>query len=107
MELREDEYPEMPRKVVDETLRLTKTKAILKDAYDDDSVEITRKKDGSINIVFRTHQDVTVEEVVECNLGHKHRQVVTKDYSYESINVSARHAKKLVEWLESPDEKST
>ena len=101
-ELRDDEIleSERPREVGGSHVRVLKSKVVIKDEYDPDDgeLEIIKKRDG-LQFKFTTRQERSVEKLVECDMGHKHRQVETVDFSYESIFLNRRHAKILLAWF--------
>lgn len=103
-ELRDDEFIDpmpMTKHVPEESnIRVTKTKAIIKDEYDpdDSTLEIFKKKDG-FEIKFTSHMEYTKEEFEQCSLGHKHRVIARKDWIYEIIRLDKRASKRLRDWL--------
>lgn len=100
--LRDDEFFENERPRIKENLkiRICKTKAVIKDEYDpdDNELEIQKKKDG-IEFKFTSKQEYTCEDVEECDLGHKHRVIKTKDFAYETVRLDRRSAKILLAWF--------
>lgn len=102
IEIRDDEYLEsMPKLHLEQSnLRLTKTKAIIKDQYDpDDSTLEIFRKNNVLEIRYTNHQEYTKEEFKECDLGHKHRVIARKDLMFDLIILDKKQMLRLKNWF--------
>jgi len=90
-----------PREKAKRISAFLKSKAKLRD---DDremnpELEISSDSNGGLSFVFTTNQERSVEKIVECDLGHKHRHIQTESFSYHSFSISKAEAKALIQWL--------
>jgi len=69
------------------------------DRENNHEIEISSDSNGGLSFVFTTSQEKSVEKIVECDLGHKHRQIETETFSYHSFSISKAEAKALIQWL--------
>jgi hypothetical protein len=102
--LRDDEIDidPMPKKLdLFLGIKVSKSKVVLKDDNDDHEpkIEICESNGGGLNFTFTTRQEVTTEDLVECDQGHKHRKIVLQDYTYETLRIGRRERKLLLAWL--------
>lgn len=93
---------EMPAPLVNvRECKFLKTKCeLVDDDPDDPSIEINLTHSRGLSFKFTTHKEITSEEWEDCDLGHKHRKLITNDYHYEQMHISRQDAKKLLAWLE-------
>lgn len=94
---------ERPIPLKDETkCKFLKTKAVIAgiDYHDNESeIEIMGTNGNGLSFRFKTSEERTIETIVECDLGHKHRALKKEDYHYHSFTISKKEAKQLIQWL--------
>ena len=89
-----------PPKSKSRSCKFTQNKAVLRNEDPDEpELKLGITNGGGLHLRFTSHQEHTTEEVVQCDLGHKHRKVITKDFTWESFSISRTEAKLLLHWL--------
>ena len=87
-------------KTQEKPCKFLQSKAVLVDDNPEEGkIQIEVTNGGGLYFKFTSREEHTVEEIEECDLGHKHRRIVLKDFNYESITISRADAKNLLEWL--------
>jgi len=81
------------------TFLKSKAKLVDNDRGNNPTLNISQSSRGGFHFVFTTNQERSVEKIVECDLGHSHRQMETESFSYHGLTISQAEAKALIQWL--------
>lgn len=83
-----------------ETVRTGVVKASIRGAYDGkNSLEFWKKKNGRIEIKWRSLVPIKSTEYVKCELGHKHEVENEETWIWDYAELTRDDVEKLIEFL--------